>query len=150
MSIPDNLPVRQERSAWRDASLSQRHRDWGFNLPAADIDFLLLEFNRGRASALVEYKRFNAKHYSLTSRTFQALTDLADRAGLPFAIAKYWPGTWSFQVTPMNALASEHFASDEILTEHEYVQRLYQISGQIMWNALVGQLNHTRHGSLST
>ena len=34
--------VRPERTGWRDEKLSQRHRMWGWDCPAVDIDFLLL------------------------------------------------------------------------------------------------------------
>ena len=32
--------VRQERSGWRDMRLSERHRRWGWNCPAVDLDHL--------------------------------------------------------------------------------------------------------------
>ena len=49
------MTVKEERSGWRDEMLSQRHRDWGFNCPAIDIDFLLIEYNSAKVKALVEY-----------------------------------------------------------------------------------------------
>ena len=53
--------VRAERTGWRDEELSQEHRKWGFDCPTVDIDFLMLEYDTGRASALVEYKNEHAK-----------------------------------------------------------------------------------------
>ena len=50
--------VRQERTNWRDQELSARHRTWGFNCPAVDLDFLMVEYNIGKPVGLIEYKHF--------------------------------------------------------------------------------------------
>ena len=34
--------VKREVTFWRDLKLLARHRDWGFNVPGEDIDFLEL------------------------------------------------------------------------------------------------------------
>ena len=49
------MEVRQERTGWRDEALSKRHRDWGWDCPAIDIDFLMIEYDKGKSVALVEY-----------------------------------------------------------------------------------------------
>ncbi len=41
--IPDNTSVRQERTGWRDEKISQRHREWGYNCPAVDLDFEVVD-----------------------------------------------------------------------------------------------------------
>lgn len=51
-----------ERSGWRDMELSGRHRIWGFNCPAVDLDFLMVEYNLGIAIAVVEYKHLSLIH----------------------------------------------------------------------------------------
>jgi hypothetical protein len=40
-------------SCWRDEAISQRHRLWGFNCPAVDIDFLMIEYDQGKPAACV-------------------------------------------------------------------------------------------------
>ena len=50
------MNVKQERTNWRDEALSQRHRQWGWNCPGLDLDFVFLEYDKGRAVAVVEYK----------------------------------------------------------------------------------------------
>ena len=50
---------RTERLGWRDERLSERHGHWGFNCPAVDLDFVMLEYNHGKPCALVEYKHKN-------------------------------------------------------------------------------------------
>jgi len=47
--------VRPERTGWRDLELSKRHRQWGWDCPGIDLDFLFLEYDRGKAVAIVEY-----------------------------------------------------------------------------------------------
>ena len=43
--------VRAERTHWRDEALSERHRLWGYDCPAVDVDFLLRDLVK--ASALI-------------------------------------------------------------------------------------------------
>lgn len=40
--------VAEERNGWRDERISKRHRQWGRDCPAVDIDFLMLEYDRDR------------------------------------------------------------------------------------------------------
>jgi hypothetical protein len=54
----DPSKVRRERTEWRDLELSKRHREWGLNCPAVDIDFLMVEYYYGKPVALIDYKRF--------------------------------------------------------------------------------------------
>lgn len=120
--------VSVERSNWRDQEISERHRNyWGYNCPMVDIDFLVVEYNLGVPVALIEYKHARAKTPNLNSTNYRALTWLADKAGLPFAIAFYWPGIWAFRVTPVNEIARRHWRPGENMTEREYVARLYTL-----------------------
>lgn len=34
-----------ERTGWRDERLSRRHREWGFDCPMVDCDFIAVEFD---------------------------------------------------------------------------------------------------------
>src|SRR5678815_2099094 len=114
--------VRQERTGWRDQELSQRHRLWGFNCPAVDLDFLMVEYNMGLPVGLIEYKHHCAQAPNLRHATYRALCDLADGyrdEGLPFLIAFYWPDLWAFRITPVNPLAQKHFRSNEELSEYD-------------------------------
>src|SRR5262245_54940974 len=93
--------VRKERTGWRDAEISQRHRMWGFNCPAVDLDFLMVEYNIGKPVGLVEYKHYCAAFPNVQHATYRALAELADVAMLPFVIAFYWPAIWAFVVHPV-------------------------------------------------
>ena len=72
------LPVREERTGWRDARISARHRLWGFNCPSVDLDFLLVEYHLGKPVGLVEYKHYQAQEPNVIHPTYRALIDLAD------------------------------------------------------------------------
>lgn len=136
--------VRGERTGWRDEGISKRHRTWGFNCPAVDLDFLVAEYNMGKPVALIEYKHHQAREPSLSHATYRALTALADgynQTPLPFLVAFYWPDVWAFKVTPVNAAAQSAFAHNEALTEYEFVRRLYRLRRLALTRELEGRLN---------
>ncbi len=140
----DNRPVAPERTGWRDEAISRRHREWGFNCPAVDLDFLVAEYNRGLPVALVEYKHFKASQPVIKHPTYRALTALADgynEGPLPFIIAFYWPEIWAFRVWPINQVAKTNFQEGEFLTEFDFVARLYQMRRLVLARDLIPKLN---------
>lgn len=141
----NELPVRQERTGWRDGQLSQRHRAWGFNCPAVDLDFLMVEYNRGLPCAIVEYKHHGAKMpETFEHPTYTAVWELADRARLPFSVVVYWPETWAVRVHPVNERAMQFYKGVRYLTEREYVTSLYKLRGLAIRADIIETLNATR------
>jgi hypothetical protein len=135
--------TRQERTGWRDAEISSRHRQWGFNCPAVDLDFLVAEYNVGKPVALIEYKHHHARQPVLDHPTYRALSDLADHyspAPLPFLVAFYWPDVWAFRVVPVNETARFHFQRGQILTERSFVRELYRLRRLTLARELEGKL----------
>jgi len=127
--------VRLERTGWRCQDISEHHRTWGFDCPCVDLDFLVVEYNCGRAVALVEYKRFNARVQNYRHKTYEALAHLANGHSdgpLPLMVAYYWPDIWAFKVMPLNRTAGEWFGVNETITEREYVTRLYRMRGKVV------------------
>ena len=120
---------RPERTGWRDEALSGRHREWGFNCPALDLDFVMLEYNHGKPCALVEYKHKNAATPDTNHATYRALVALADERHepLPCFIAIYDPEGWTFRVIPLNDKARKHYAhcNNVVLTEQRFVRSLH-------------------------
>ncbi len=140
----DDRPVAVERTGWRDEGISRRHRVWGFNCPAVDLDFLVAEYNLGLPVALVEYKHFKARQPVIEHPTYRALTALADgynQGPLPFIIAFYWPEIWAFRVSPINQVSKTNFREGEMLTEFDFVARLYQMRRLVLSQNLIGKLN---------
>lgn len=118
-----------ERTGWRDEALSKRHREWGQNCPAVDMDFLMCEFNHGVPVALIDYKRFNANLNNTNSKTADVLSGFYNAKGeqLPFYIVRYWPNDWAFQILPQNLTACNTLKKpvSDVLTEQQYVRFLY-------------------------
>lgn len=130
-----------ERTGWRDQQISERHRIWGFNCPAVDLDFLMVEYNLGAPVALVEYKDRRARKPDLNHATYRAINQLANIAELPFLIAFYWPECWAFRVSPVNARAKLVYRGDILLTERRFVKSLYHLRGLKIEEQVYRQLN---------
>jgi hypothetical protein len=126
----DGRPVSPERSGWRDEAISRRHREWGFNLPFADIDFLVCEYDRCRVAALIEYKNWKAKQISPQNPNIVTMRDLADRAQTPFFAVRYSEDLSTYYVVPLNYLANNVLAERTLMSELEYVTFLYKLRGR--------------------
>lgn len=128
---------RTERTGWRDSELSRRHGCWGFNCPAVDLDFVMMEYNHGKPCALVEYKHIMARPVDPNHATYRALVCLANgyRYGqLPCFIARYDPADWSFVVTPLNDMARKHYSHclGVTLTEQRFVRSLHLLRKAVL------------------
>lgn len=124
------MQVRKERTGWRDLGLSERHRVWGWDLPAVDLDFLFLEYDKGKAVALVEYKHEKAPMQNSGHPTYQAMADLANRAEIPFFGSRYKRDFSEFIVTPLNSFCAAHLGVRMSMTEAEWVTFLYRVRGR--------------------
>lgn len=126
-----------ERTGWRCEDISRRHREWGFNCPAVDLDFLMAEYNYSKPVALVEYKEARCADPNLQHPTYRTLANLADgyvEGSLPFVIAFYEPIAWWFRVLPVNDAARDHWrhCANEILTEQRFVRGLYLLRKKVL------------------
>ncbi|MBQ3642555.1 MAG: hypothetical protein IJQ99_02210 [Synergistaceae bacterium] len=119
--------VKQERTGWRDEGLSLRHRQWGFDCPMTDIDFLALEYDTGKAKAIVEYKNEHAQLQYPSHPSYRALIDLGNRAELPVFACRYSDDFSKYKVTALNFHASKFCPVPAELTEREWVSMLYKI-----------------------
>jgi hypothetical protein len=121
--------VKHERTGWRDLRLSQRHRRWGWNCPAIDLDFLLLEYDRGKAVAIVEYKHERAPLQFPMHPSYQALIDLGDRAGVPVFACRYADDFTWWRAIPLNRTAKQWMTDRSRMSEPEWVGFLYRMRG---------------------
>lgn len=124
------MDVRAERTGWRDAALSERHRRWGWDCPALDMDFIMLEYDEGKATAIVEYKNEHAAPQYPTRANYRALKDIGDRAGLPVFAVRYADDFTWFSVFPLNGKAREFVASKTSMSEVGWVSLLYSTRGR--------------------
>ena len=122
--------VKTERTGWRDEGLSRRHRSWGWDCPMLDIDFLALEYDKGRASAIVEYKNEHAAPQFASHPSYQALIDLGSRAELPVIGCRYNDDYSLWRAVPLNDKAREFLPERKTLSEYEWVSLLYKIRGR--------------------
>ena len=132
--------VTPERTGWRDMNLSERHRLWGWDCPAVDLDFLFLEYDKGKAVAIVEYKHERAKPQMPLHPTYQAMRDLADRAGIPFFACRYKADFSEFMVVPLNQKARSALPDRTAMTEAGWVSFHYRIRGRTIPENLVASL----------
>jgi hypothetical protein len=125
----DDYPVKPEGTGWRDQRLSARHRDWGFNVPAVDVDWFVIEYDLAKVMAVIDYKHDPAYWPpDETSANARALRDMADRGRMPFFIVAYgvdldWYEPWCVGELA-SAWADYH---GKRLSELEWVEFLYRL-----------------------
>ena len=141
--------IRQESTGWRDQWISQRHRAWGWDCAATDIDGIgtqdvlkadtFLEYFHYQPVALFEYKTYGSLEQlgmDKVKRDHEPVKRLATMAGLPSFIVGYDAVAVQFQVHPTNEHA-ENFTVGEwrfggiarTMTEVQYVGLLYRLRG---------------------
>lgn len=126
------LEVKAEGAGWRDEALSRRHRTWGFDCPAVDIDFLAIEYDNRQPKAIVDYKKqtvFSDRDFA----NFDTCASLYDKAGrnLPFFVTCYRQFPWRFTAWAYNESAQK-FLHQQVksLTERQWVELLYELRGR--------------------
>lgn len=126
----ENKPkLRGERTGWRDVNLSERHRKWGLAVPAVDLDFLLLEYDKGMPSALIEYKMELAPAQFPSHPSYRALSALGDRAALPVFVVRYAQNFSWWKIIPLNDAARKILPERSEVNEFTYVAWLHNIRG---------------------
>jgi len=135
------MDVRSERTGWRDEGLSRRHRRWGWDCPAVDLDFLMLEYDHGKASAIVEYKNEHAAPQYATHPTYQAMIDLGNRAMIPVIACRYSDDFSKWRVVPLNEFAKTFVPDRTEMTEKQWVKLLYKIRGYDVPDSVLDGIN---------
>lgn len=121
--------AKPERTGWRDLHLSARHRKWGLACPAIDVDFLLCEYDKGKATALIEYKgEWAAKSYP-SHPSYLALPNLGDRAQLPVFVVRYSMDFTFWKIIALNSVAKKMVPERVEVNEQLFVTWLYNIRG---------------------
>jgi len=90
---------------------------------------LLIEYNRGKPIALVEYKNEHALLPNRNHPSYIAITYLADSANIPFFLAQYTSDFTEFIITPFNYYAQQYFIERISMTEYQWVTFLYRLKG---------------------
>ncbi|MGE4131890.1 MAG: hypothetical protein AB7F86_09640 [Bdellovibrionales bacterium] len=121
--------VKQERTTWRDYELSQRHRKWGYGVPAYDIDFLLCEVDKGEPTALIEYKSEWSSPQFPSHPSYLTLSSLGDRSKLPVFVVRYAQDFSWFKIVPLNRFAKLILPERCTVNERLYVTWLWNLRG---------------------
>jgi hypothetical protein len=122
--------VAPERTGWRDQGISERHRRWGWNCPAVDLDFVMCEYDAGLPFAIVDYKCETAPPVRMSHPTMRALRALGDRAKLPVFITIYSKEYTAWRVVALNYLAEQRVPKPLDMGETEYVDFMLAIRGR--------------------
>ena len=122
---------REERTGWRDDGLSRLHRMWDKDLPAADLDFILMEYDHCNPMALMEYKNEHAAPQSKDNPTNRALAKLGDMAHLPVFGVRYSDDYMLWNAVALNGLAAYALRGPRAsMTQSDYVRLLYELRGR--------------------
>ena len=124
--------VSPERTGWRDEGISTRHRLWGFDCPALDLDFVMVEYDYGKPMAIVEYKNERAQYHRKDSNGYKAVALLASNSKIPFIGCIYTSDLCWYAATALNEQATIFIPRPLRMTEFEWVELLYEIRGRDM------------------
>ena len=120
---------------WACRQLSDRHRRWGHNAPTLDLDWMVIEYSRGVARALVDYKREYAALGEIKgSANLAAFRDIGTGRlrPLPVVVVRYQTEPhWAFEVHATNPVAVDLLGGQPRcrLTERSYVELIYRWRG---------------------
>jgi len=95
-----------------------------------DMDFVAVEFESLVPRGVCEYKHANTRFSDEELRRkagVRVVRALGEMAGIPAWIAVYNPANWAFRVVPLNAGAEALFGAERVLTEADYVARIYEL-----------------------
>lgn len=126
-SVDTDRVVAPERTGERDLGLSLRHRSWGWDAPALDLDFL--EYDHGHPVALIEYYRYgNGEGKNPDHPSMRALAKLGTLAQIPVFTARYTPDFQHWWVEALNEYAGPHVGDGKAFnSELEFVTFLYRL-----------------------
>jgi hypothetical protein len=130
----------KERSGWRDLELSKRHRQWGWDCPAVDLDFV--EFHNGVPVALVEYKHDWAQIAHSSDLKVKALIHLGNNSKIPVFGVRYNSEFTIWKPTPLNSYARFYLSTVKTMSEFDFVSLLYKIRGVKLPIEIANKLNH--------
>lgn len=142
--------VKPERNGWRDETISLRHREWGYNCPALDLDWLVIEYDTAIPVALVEYKNEHARMASSKEANYRALIKLGDMSSLPVFAVRYASDLSWFRVTALNCIARGKVPErSHEMTELEYVTLLYKLRDRELPAEVAIKLSGSPSGAIS-
>lgn len=125
--------VRSERTNWRDSNLEGVHNQYGYELACDNVEFLMAEYDMSTPVAVIDY-RLKGR---LTSGPSDAVLMLCSNREMiiPYFICEYEVINYRLSnivCFPCNVPAESIVDKNEMLTEKEFVKRLYRIREKIV------------------
>ena len=128
----------QEVTGFRDEAISRRHRMWGRDVPAVDIDFLVIEYDRCAPKALIEYKTVSLMGGWTPDANAKTLQTAANLMAVPFYVFFYDTSDWTFYRCHLEAHGLKNATPGPVpldripdkMSEAEFVRLLYWLRGR--------------------
>lgn len=112
-------------------TINNRHRQYGWDCPAVDVDLLGMSLDRGEPTACIEYKHERARPLQNTHPTVRACRKLADAANLPYWQVRYSGDHAVWNLDPLNAIAREsHEGKARMMDQASYFAFLRSMACQ--------------------
>jgi proteasome lid subunit RPN8/RPN11 len=90
----------------------------------------MIEYDDGKARAIVEYKNEHAKTQYASHPSYKAMIDLGNRANLPVIACRYKDDYSKWRAVPLDSSAKIFLPNSKVMTEREWVSFLYKIRGK--------------------
>lgn len=128
------LDFKEKETQWEHEIISHRHREYGWDVPVVDIDFIYSK--DGIPISLVEYKE-DKSYFDLDKNinhpTIQALSLLADKSSykLPFFLVRYKLTTNDidkFYISPINKKSKDIISTTIELDKSKYFSFINDLS----------------------
>ena len=118
------MSVKPRFTDFGDGAISDWHRSLGDEMPAVDLDKVLIEYDRGRPKAVIDYKHVNSKNVDWVSPSFSAMRELcsARTYEIPLMVVRFDDRLTEFAVQPVNLTASAILSGNprRKMTEQQY------------------------------
>jgi hypothetical protein len=140
--------VKPELSGKRDLWINDQHRNWGWDCPFVDFDFLGLEYDTCQAVVLIEYKDSRRPNGQPTEppnfekANYKTLRNAANKLEVPLLIVHYNSEWNCFKPFVGNDRAKQWVkAPGLIMSEIAYVTMLYDIRKRPLPSHLANSLS---------
>jgi hypothetical protein len=117
--------------------ISVRHREWGRNVPAVDLDMVAVEYDMATPVAVIDYKYGLGTVVNMGHASMRALGRFHSPAGppLPAFVARYAVDPWQFALEPLNTAGAQllHAHGIEprtVLEEDTFITFIYSLRGR--------------------
>jgi len=126
-------------------SISARHREWGYDCPATNIDCLFVEYNHCQPVAILDFKGKSPSVRDRGTANARTIANLANRGKpLPFYNVYYDNHLWTFILDPINDKARELMPKNAVdlttMSEESFVRFLYDLRDEVVPSSIVKKL----------